>query len=72
MRAVEQFVEDGQHEGRGLAGAGLRRADDVSAAQRSGQGCLLDGCGGFIACSFDPGLQAVVQLELFELHDKPL
>ncbi len=68
-RGIQQLVEDGQHEGGGLAGAGLCRADDIPAAQGGGQGGFLDGSGGFIARALDPGLQAGVQIELLELHD---
>ena len=43
---VEQVVQDRQREGRGLAGAGLRDADDVAACKRDRNGLGLDRRGG--------------------------
>ena len=68
-RGIEQLVEDGQHERGGLAGAGLCGADDIPSAQCGGEGGFLNGGGIHIARALDPGLQAGVQIELFELHD---
>ncbi len=39
----EKAMQDRKREGRGLAGAGLRDADDVSSGQRDGNGLSLNG-----------------------------
>ena len=41
--AAAEPLQDGQHEGRRLAGAGLGTADDVAAGDDLGDGLLLDG-----------------------------
>ncbi|MPN20599.1 hypothetical protein SDC9_167978 [bioreactor metagenome] len=56
---VEVF-EDRQREGGGLAGAGLRLADDIASGQQRGNGRHLNGRGGLIAevsdrCEHRPG-----------------
>ena len=43
---VPQPVEDGQHEGGGLAGAGLGGGEDIAALEHERDGRGLDGCGG--------------------------
>ena len=45
---VGEVVEDRQREGRGLAGAGLRDADDVAAKGGERDGLGLDRGGGFV------------------------
>ena len=40
-----EVIEDRQREGRGLAGSGLRNADDIAALQREGNGLGLDRSG---------------------------
>src|SRR3712207_7041252 len=42
-------VQDGQREGRGLAGAGLGDAEQVAPFQHRGDGLGLDGGGGLVA-----------------------
>ena len=53
-----QPVEDGQGEGRGLAGAGLGGGEDVAALEDEGDGGCLDRRGGGVAL-FGDGLQQV-------------
>ena len=43
-----QALQDRQREGRGLAGSGLRDADDIAALQHERNGLGLDGSGGFV------------------------
>ena len=51
-RACAQALQDGQHEGRGLAGAGLRQAQHVALLQHNRDGLLLDGGGGGVTRRF--------------------
>ena len=46
---LRQMIEDRQREGCGLAGAGLRNADDVAAGEHVRNGLRLDRGGGFVA-----------------------
>lgn len=41
----QQAMQDRKREGRGLAGAGLRDADDVASGNRDGNGLSLNGGG---------------------------
>jgi hypothetical protein len=45
---LQQTVQNRQREGRGLAGPGLRNADDVAAKGCEGNGLRLNGSGGFV------------------------
>ena len=67
-RTVEQFVEDGQHEGSGLACAGLGGADQVVPGERRGNGGFLDGGRLIVTGAFDPRHQAGIEFELIEVH----
>ncbi len=71
-RSFEQFVENGEDERGGLAGPGLRGADDVASAQGGRDGRFLDRRGGFVARLFDPGQQAGIEIELREVHLVPV
>ena len=51
---LRQVIEDRQREGRGLAGPGLRNADDVAAGEHMRDGLGLDRGGGLVAF-FDDG-----------------
>ncbi len=44
-----QQLQDGKHEARGLARAGLGAGEQVAAVEDGGDGLLLDGGGGFVA-----------------------
>jgi hypothetical protein len=46
-------MQDGEREGGGLAGAGLRDADNVTAGQRDGDGLSLDRGGRVIILFFE-------------------
>ena len=48
VRPAAQAVEDGQHEGGGLAGAGLSGREDVATGEDERNGRFLDGGRGFI------------------------
>ncbi len=65
-RAVQQSVQDGQHEGGRLAGAGLGGADQVLPGHRSRDGRFLDGRRFPVAQPVDSRLQARVKIELSE------
>src|SRR6187399_618402 len=56
--------EDGQGEGRRLAGAGLGLAQKVRAAEESGNGLRLDGRGSFVADVCQRGNDGITQAEL--------
>ncbi len=68
-RTIEQLMEDGQDKGGCLAGACLGGADNVTPAQGSRNGCLLDRRRGLIARVFDPLHQAGIQIKLFEVQN---
>ena len=53
--ALLEHREHRQHEGGGLAGAGLRNAEHVAACENVRNGLLLNGGGGFVAGRFDGG-----------------
>ena len=59
-------LEERQRESGGLAGAGLRAADDVLARDDRGDGLLLDGGGGVVAHGADGLKQAFVQAQIVE------
>ena len=48
LTLVEQVIEDRQRERRGLAGAGLRDADDVAALEGERDGLGLDRSGSYV------------------------
>ena len=56
--------EDGQREGRRLAGAGLGLAEQVRAPEQGGNGLRLDGRGGFVADVRQSGDDGITQAEL--------
>ena len=61
-------MENGQHEGGRLAGAGLRQTQEVSAFHDGGDCLLLDGSGGGVADGLDSGENSRIKVELFEAH----
>jgi hypothetical protein len=61
-------MEDGESEGSGLAGAGLRQAQDIPAFQGYGDGLFLDGGGLDEAYGLDSGQDLGVKGKLFEIH----
>ena len=66
--ALEQTVEDRQHEGGGLAGAGLGQAEDVTALRGRGDGLLLDGGGRDVARRSGRRQKARVEGQLVKIH----
>ena len=63
-----QFVQDGQHKGCGLAGAGLGAAQQVVPSQYHRDGLGLNGGGGDVAL-FEHGLKnGRGQVEFFKVH----
>ena len=61
-RALAEFVQHGQHEGRGFAGAGLSAAEQVMPFQHRRNSLRLNGRGGFITLlehGFDDGRSQV-------------
>jgi hypothetical protein len=65
---VAEPRQDGQREGRGLAGAGLGGADDVAAAEHDGNRAQLDGRGIGIAGGLDAAEHGFGEIESFERH----
>ena len=61
---VLEHGEHGQHEGRGLAGAGLGDAEHVTPLEDVGDRLLLDGGGGGVACRRYGGDNLLGQAEL--------
>jgi hypothetical protein len=53
----EKTIEDGKREGRSLAGACLRDADQVTAGQESGNSAGLNGGRGCVTNPFESGNQ---------------
>ena len=78
---LRQMIEDRQREGCGLAGAGLRNADDVAAGEHLRDGLRLNGSGGFVAL-FDEGAgdglseskfkKSGQKIHSFMQHDRPV
>jgi hypothetical protein len=64
-------IDDGQGEGRRLAGAGLGRADEILAFQRDWDGLDLNGGGRLVARPRDSASELRMQLEIRELHVSP-
>ena len=60
------FREDGQREGGRLAGAGLRLAEQVRAAEHHRDGLRLDGRGRLVADVVEGGDNGVAQAQLGE------
>ena len=63
-----QSLQDGQHEGCRLAGAGLGQAQHVAPFEHDGNGLLLDGGGRGKAGRFDAGVDARIERKLFKVH----
>ena len=63
---AQQLVEDGEREGRGLAGAGLGAGEQVAGLQRVGNGPSLDGSRLGVAELLEHGDQLGVELEALE------
>ncbi len=61
-------MENRQHKGGCLAGAGLGGADQVMSVQSGRDGLYLNGRWRAIASVFDTRLQARIQIELVEVH----
>ena len=68
QRTFGQPLQDGQHEGRGLAGAGLSQAQHIAPLQDDGNGLLLDGRGRGIAHCLDARANARIEGKLFKIH----
>ena len=66
--ALLEHREHRQHEGGGLAGAGLRDAEHVAPGENVRNGLLLDGGGGFVAGRVDGGENFVGQAEMRKGH----
>ena len=66
--ALFQHREHRQHEGRGLAGAGLGDAENVAARQNVGDGLFLNGGRGGVAGGRDGGEHLVGQAEMGKGH----
>ena len=66
--AVFEHGEHRQHEGGGLAGAGLRDAEHVAPREHVRDGLLLDRGGGGVAGRFDGGENFVGQAEIGKGH----
>ena len=62
----EQPVQQGQGEGRGLAGAGHGQAEDVAALEAGGNGVGLDGAGAGEARVANAAQQGVVEAKAVE------
>ena len=70
--ALGQALQDGQHEGCGLAGAGLGQAQHVAAFEDDGDGLFLDGGGRGVAGGLDARGNARVERKLFKIHYRVL
>ena len=70
--ALQQPIEDGQHEGGRLARARLGRADQIASTQRGRDCRLLNRRGYFIPRLPDPDHEAGIQAKLFEFQCAPL
>ena len=66
--ALFQHGEHRQHEGGGLAGAGLRDAEHVAPGEHVRDGLLLDGGRGLVAGRLDGGENLVGQAEMGKWH----
>ena len=66
--ALFQHGEHRQHEGGGLAGAGLRDAEHVAAREHVRDGLFLDRGGGFVAGGLDGAENFVGQAEMRKGH----
>ena len=62
--ALLQHGQHRQHEGRGLAGAGLRDAEHVAAGEHVGNGLILDRGGGLVTGRRDGGENFFGQAEM--------
>ena len=67
--ALLQHGEHRQHEGGGLAGAGLRDAEHVAPRENVRDGLLLDGGGGRVTGRRDGGENFFGQAEMGEGHE---
>ena len=59
-------MQDGKREGRGLAGAGLGDADDVTAGEGEGNGLSLDGRGREIILFFERTRDGIGEAEILK------
>jgi hypothetical protein len=66
--ALLQHGQHRQHEGGGLAGAGLCDAEDVAAREHVGDSLVLDRGGGRVTGRLDGGENLVGQAEMGERH----
>ena len=66
--ALLQHGQHRQHEGRRLAGAGLRDAEHVAPGEHVGDGLILDGGGGFVTGRRDGGENFFGQAEMGKRH----
>ena len=66
--ALFQHGQHRQHEGRRLAGAGLRDAEHVAPGEHVGNGLILDGGGGFVAGRRNGGENFFGQAEMRKRH----
>ena len=66
--ALFEHGEHRQHEGGGLAGAGLRDAEHVAPGENVRDGLLLDGGGGLVAGRFNGGENLVGKAEMRKRH----
>ena len=71
LLARGQALENGQHERRGLAGPGLRRADQIAALEHEGDRFLLNGGGALVAFFGDGAKQLGDQPEGIKRHTTP-
>ena len=63
---LQNAMQDGKREGRGLAGAGLGDADDVAAGQREGNGLGLDGGGREVILFFERTRDGIGEAEILK------
>jgi len=66
--AAEQPVQDGQDEGCGLAGPGLRQPQHVAACEYEGYGLFLDRGGQPVTGGPDSGGDRRIERKLFKIH----
>ncbi len=65
---IAEFVQDGQRESAGLAGAGLGDAQHVPALHQAGNGFRLDGCGGYVITCRQGTQYRIGQAEIREFN----
>ncbi len=66
--AAGEVLQDGQQEGGGLPGPGLRTRDQVLPVERGRNDARLDGRGSDVAGAVDGAQELRAQAQLFELH----